>query len=71
MHEKDRSPCLLAHILHDVDVLVTPHGFQSMLLLFLPRPAIIFEVSECYLCKEETKLAQNRISCSVLGGPFD
>ena len=44
MHTKDRSPCELAHRLHNVDVMVTPHGFQSMLLLFLPRPALLFEV---------------------------
>jgi hypothetical protein len=35
---------MLMHHLYNADVLVTPHGFQSMLLLFLPRPAIIFEV---------------------------
>ena len=44
MHTKDRSPCSLAHALRDTDVLLTPHGFQSMLLLFLPRPALLFEV---------------------------
>lgn len=44
MHTKDRSPCALAHALHDADVLLTPHGFQSMLLLFLPRPALLFEI---------------------------
>lgn len=44
MHKKDRSPCELAHLLSGVDVLLTPHGFQSMLLLFLPRPAVLFEV---------------------------
>ena len=44
MHAKDRSPCELALALHDADVLLTPHGFQSMLLLFLPRPALLFEV---------------------------
>lgn len=44
MHSSKRSPCELAHIFNDVDVLLTPHGFQSMLLLFLPRPAIVFEV---------------------------
>ena len=44
MHASDRSPCELAHRLHNVDVMVTPHGFQSMLLLFLPRPALLFEV---------------------------
>lgn len=44
MHTKDCSPCVLAHVLQNTDVLVTPHGFQSMLLLFLPRPSIIFEI---------------------------
>lgn len=43
-HATDRSPCELAHLLHNVDVLVTPHGFQSMLLLFLPQPSILFEI---------------------------
>ena len=45
MHKKDRSPCELTHLLSSVDVLLTPHGFQSMLLLFLPRPAVLFEVN--------------------------
>ncbi len=44
MHTRDRSPCALAHELRGVDVLLTPHGFQSMLLLLLPRPALLFEV---------------------------
>ena len=44
MHERDASPCILAHKLNGVDVLLTPHGFQSMLLLFLPRPSVLFEV---------------------------
>ncbi len=44
MHNSKRSPCELAHLLHDTDVLLTPHGFQSMLLLFLPRPSVLFEV---------------------------
>jgi hypothetical protein len=44
MHERDRPPCVLSHMLNYVDVLLTPHGFQSMLLLFLPRPSLLFEV---------------------------
>lgn len=32
MHDNDRSPCELAHILHDADVVITPHGFQAMLV---------------------------------------
>ena len=44
MHKSDRSPCEITHLLNNVDVLVTPHGFQSMLLLFMSRPSVIFEV---------------------------
>jgi hypothetical protein len=44
MHVTSRSPCVLMHMLYNADILVTPHGFQSMLLLFLPRPALIFEI---------------------------
>ena len=44
MHKSSRSPCTLMHHLYNADILVTPHGFQSMLLLFLPRPALMFEV---------------------------
>ena len=43
-HSNNRSVCELVHLVHNVDVLVTPHGFQTMLLLFLPLPAIVFEV---------------------------
>ena len=43
-HSNSRSVCELVHLVHNVDVLVTPHGFQTMLLLFLPLPAIVFEV---------------------------
>ncbi len=46
MHERDPCPCRLAHQLHNVDLLMTPHGFQSMLLVFLPRPAVLFEVRQ-------------------------
>jgi hypothetical protein len=45
MHDSSRSPCALASHLHDADVLLTPHGFQSMLLMFLPPTAVLFEVS--------------------------
>lgn len=44
MHQSDESPCSLALALHDADVLLTSHGFQSMLLLLLPLPSLIFEV---------------------------
>eukprot|EP01039_Chlorochromonas_danica_P009398 gene9398-10381_t len=44
MHLSSRSPCHLHEILHDTDVLLTPHGFQSMLLIFLPPGKLLFEV---------------------------
>ena len=44
VHDPNISPCYLAHVLHDADVLLTPHGFQSMALLFLPQPALLFEI---------------------------
>lgn len=66
----DRPVCELAHRLHTVDVLVTPHGFQAMLLLFLPRPAILFELfpfryyKDCY-----TKLSEDYGVASLLPFP--
>lgn len=44
IHDNFISPCVLMHILSDADVLLTPHGFQSILLLYLPIPAIFFEI---------------------------
>jgi hypothetical protein len=44
VHQPDRSPCSLALALRHTDVLLTAHGFQSMLLLLLPTPAVLFEV---------------------------
>jgi len=43
-HNTARSPCELAALMAFTDVLVTPHGFQSMLLLFMPIPSLLFEV---------------------------
>lgn len=44
MHDNVRSPCVLQQMIFNADVLLTPHGFQSMLLMFLPLPALMFEV---------------------------
>jgi hypothetical protein len=44
MHDSARSPCELMHALRDTDVLLTSHGFQSMLILFMPSPSLLFEV---------------------------
>lgn len=51
MHTSNKSPCELYRSLHDADVLVTPHGFQSMLVLFLPPSAILFEVQYIQIVK--------------------
>ncbi len=56
IHDNERSPCELSHMLHDVDVLVTVHGFQSMLLLFLPLPSILFELFPSNYFKRVYKL---------------
>ncbi|CAN0390427.1 unnamed protein product, partial [Discosporangium mesarthrocarpum] len=44
IHDNSHEPCWLYTQLMEADVLLTPHGFQSMLLLFLPRGATILEV---------------------------
>ncbi|CAM9688051.1 unnamed protein product [Ectocarpus sp. 4 AP-2014] len=44
VHDNAHEPCWLYSQLMDADMLLTPHGFQSMLLLFLPPGATILEV---------------------------
>lgn len=44
MHSSSRSPCALYEIIHDTDVLLTPHGFQSMLLILMAPKKLLFEV---------------------------
>ena len=44
MHDDDNPPCLLYHCLKHVELLITPHGFQSMLTMFLPNRAYMFEI---------------------------
>lgn len=44
LHDDDRHPCTVWRMLRDVDVLLTPHGFQSILLLFMPHGSVIFEI---------------------------
>lgn len=43
-HHERLPPCRLARCLSRAEALVTPHGFQSMLYLFLPPKALLFEV---------------------------
>jgi hypothetical protein len=44
MHNDQNPPCLLTRCLGNTDLLITPHGFQSMLTMFLPKHAYMFEV---------------------------
>ena len=44
IHDEMRHPCDLWHILRDTDLLLTPHGFQSILLIFMPPGSAIFEL---------------------------
>lgn len=37
-------PCQLVEILSRIDVLITPHGFQNTLLMYLPVASILVEV---------------------------
>jgi len=44
MHDDNNPPCLLYHCLKHAELLITPHGFQSMLTMFLPSGAYMFEI---------------------------
>ena len=44
MHREEADPCSIWASLWNVDLLLTPHGFQSILLLFMPKGSAIFEV---------------------------
>jgi hypothetical protein len=39
-----RHPCELLAKLRDADVLLTPHGFQTVLLVFMPQGSAVFEI---------------------------
>tara|TARA_B100000768_G_scaffold114213_1_gene105738 strand:+ start:470 stop:1270 length:801 start_codon:yes stop_codon:yes gene_type:complete len=43
-HHEALPPCLLKRCLGNADVLVTPHGFQSMLYLLLNPGSLMYEV---------------------------
>lgn len=44
MHDDDNPPCLLYRCLQNTELFVTPHGFQSMLTMFLPAQSYMFEI---------------------------
>ena len=43
-HHENLPPCLLKRCLGNADVLVTPHGFQSMLYVLLKPGSLMYEV---------------------------
>ena len=43
-HDPLGSPCLLVQAVRDADVLITPHGFQSLLMLFQPTRSVFVEI---------------------------
>lgn len=44
VHTDEEPPCVLANTLKDVYAVLTPHGFQTLVLLFMPRDSLIFEI---------------------------
>ena len=44
IHDDATPPCLLLKCLKDTNLFITPHGFQSMMTMFLPVDAYMFEV---------------------------
>ena len=43
-HSELRSPCELVNLVRHATVLLTPHGFQSILLLFQPPASTLIEI---------------------------
>lgn len=43
-HSDNRSPCVLIEKISSTTVLITPHGFQSILLLFQPLSSLLVEI---------------------------
>ena len=52
-HSENTSPCDVINSVRTATVLVTPHGFQSVLLLFQPLNSVIVEVHPSYYFKQE------------------
>lgn len=53
VHSSERSPCDTIDVIRFATVLVTPHGFQSVLLLFQPYSSVLIEVHPSFYLKEE------------------
>jgi hypothetical protein len=44
VHNEDVHPCHIYHELHNTDVYVTTHGFQSTAVMFMPVGSVIIEI---------------------------
>lgn len=52
-HSDDLSPCTIINPIRKATVLITPHGFQSILLLFQPLSSVLVEVHPAFYLKQE------------------
>jgi hypothetical protein len=52
-HSEKMSPCEVINSVRTATVFVTPHGFQSVLLLFQPLSSVIVEVHPSFYLKQE------------------
>jgi hypothetical protein len=60
-HDNSRSPCSVIAQIADSDIFLTIHGFQSIFLLFLPIPSILFEIFPYYYHKDVYQVISNSI----------
>ena len=49
----DLCPCKMIDLMRTATVLITPHGFQSVLLLFQPLSSVLIEVHPSHYLKQE------------------
>ena len=52
-HTETISPCTIIQNVRTATVLITPHGFQSILLLFQPYSSLLIEIHPAYYLKQE------------------
>ena len=53
IHSEKISPCAMINNVRTATVLITPHGFQSILLLFQPYSSVLIEIHPSYYLKQE------------------
>ena len=49
----NQSPCKMIGLMSNATALITPHGFQSVLLLFQPLSSVLIEVHPSHYLKQE------------------